>query len=400
MASEPPSPPPYNPLGSGAHGPYHDPHGYGAWGYQPWMEPPPPPQARSTGRWLVAVLLIGMIIGGTAAGVALLVTRGSTFPFTTSSGGGAVSGSVSNVELAVVDVTSKLTGDQGIAAGTGMVVTTSGEVLTNNHVIEGADEITVQIDGSGPQYSANVVGDDPVHDVALLQIQGASNLATVTLGDSSAISVGDPVTAIGNALGQGGTPTVTSGSITGLGETISVDNETGGTETLNNLIEMNAQIQPGDSGGPLINSQGKVVGMDTAAEVSTPRRNAQSTAGYAIPINDAAGIIHQIQQGGGGSSTVQTGNPPVIGVEVASDSSGSAQGVPISGVQSGSPAQQAGMAAGDVITAIDGTNVTNATDLRTAIRQHKVGDEVTVHWLDASGQSHSAQVKLIAGPPA
>ena len=389
MDTDEPAPPPLEPPEwSGA--------SYSPWGYQPWMEPPPPPRTRSAGRWIVSLLLVALIVAGTGAGVALLVSRSSAIPFTTSSGG-TVSGSVDQVDQAVVDVTSRLAGDQGIAAGTGMVIGSSGVVLTNNHVIEGAASVTVQIDGRGPQYTASVVGDDPVNDVAVLQMQGVSNLPTVTAADSSTVHIGDSVTAIGNALGQGGTPAASGGSVTGLGETITVSNDVGGTETLANLIEMNAPIQQGDSGGPLINTDGKVVGMDTAAEVGS-RRQSASSAGYAIPINDALAIVKQIQQGGGG--TVQTGNPPIIGIDVTDTTTGSSTGVPVSGVQSGSPAEQAGIVAGDTITSINGAQVTSAASLRTAIRSHRVGDQITVGWTDSSGQSHSASLRLVAGPPA
>ncbi|MFN2581154.1 MAG: S1C family serine protease [Candidatus Dormibacteria bacterium] len=403
-----PQPPPLGPPEWSAPGPYpdayaydpygYDAYGYGPWAYQPWMQPPPPVRRRSAARWLVAVLMLVFIVAGAGAGVAILASRGGVIPFTSSAGrGGAVSGSVDQVDQAVVDVTSRLSGDQGVAAGTGMVLSSSGQVLTNNHVIEGSSNITVQVNGSGPRYTATVVGDDPVHDVALLQVQGVSNLSMVTLADSSAVAVGDAVTAIGNALGQGGTPSATDGKVTALGETITVSDETGGSETLSNLIEMNAQIQPGDSGGPLIDSAGKVVGMDTAAEVSGSRRHSPSTAGYAIPINDALNIVKQIQNGGGG--TVETGNPPVIGVEVSTSDTNST-GVPISGVQAGSPADKAGIQAGDVITAADGHAVNTSQALRNAIRAHKSGDQISVAWRDASGAAHTATVTLVAGPPA
>ena len=404
MAPEPPSPPPLEPPGWNDQGssPYRwvpdeqeDRYAYGPWGYQPWMEPPPPASRHATARWIVSLLLIGFVIAGTATGVALLISRGSPLSFTTSSGGDAVSGTIAQVDQAVVDVTSRLIGNQGVAAGTGMVINSSGLVLTNNHVIEGGSSVTVQIDGQGPEYNATVVGDDPVNDVALLQMQGVSGLATVTLADSSGVNIGDAVTALGNALGQGGTPNASSGTVTALGQTITVSDEMGGTETLNNLIEMNAPIQRGDSGGPLLNDAGKVIGMDTAAEVGGRRSSSPSTAGYAIPINSAMSIVRQIQQGGGGS--VQTGNPPIIGIDVTD--AGSANGVPVAGVQSGSPASQAGIVAGDTITSIDGRAVSSATGLRNAIRAHKVGDQIKVGWTDASGQSHSSTLTLIAGPP-
>jgi S1-C subfamily serine protease len=277
-----------------------------------------------------------------------------------------------------------------------MIIGPSGKVLTTNHVVRDGAHITAQVDGAGPDIPATVVGVDAVHDVALLQLQGASNLPTVGFADSAALRVGDSVTALGNALGQGGQPVSSSGAVTALGQTITVSDEIGGSETLNNLIEINAQILQGDSGGPLLNAAGKVIGMDTAAEVLGAGRSPSSIAGYAIPINDALNVVKQIEHGGGG--TVQPGNVAVLGVEVVG--TGTAHGIPVSGVQPGSPADEAGIVAGDVITSIDGKSVTSPSDLRTVIQAHKVGDEVRVSWTDTGGGSHTATVTLAAGPPA
>lgn len=399
---QPPQPPtsegPWRPYGwddSGGYDPYGSYGGYSPWGYQPWMEPPPPPPQRSPlRRWAVALALVVVVLVGAAAGVGVSFLHGA--PSADQANGGTVSGTVDQVDHAVVDITSRLSGDVGVAAGTGMVISSAGQVLTNNHVVQNGARITAQINGAGAEYPATVVGVDPIHDVALLQLQGVSNLRTVSFGDSSSVKVGDAVTALGNALGQGGVPVSSSGNVTALGQTITVSNDMGGSETLNNLIEMNAQILQGDSGGPLLDSSGKVVGMVTAAEVSGPRRNPTSQAGYAIASNDFLGIVRQIQRGGGGN--VQVGNPPVIGVEVTGN--GGANGVTVSGVQPGSPADQAGIAAGDVITAINGQAVTSADQLRNDIRAHKVGDQLRIAWSDQEGQAHSASVRLVGGPPA
>lgn len=399
--SQPPQPPtwegswpPYGWDDGGGQDPYGGYGGHSPWGYQPWMEPPPPPpRGSSFRRGMVVLALVVVVLAGAAAGVGVSVLH------TTSSqdaSNGAVAGSIDQVERAVVDITSRLSGDLGVAEGTGMVISSGGQVLTNNHVVEQGARITAQIDGSGPEYQAAVVGVDPVHDVAVLQLQGVSNLPTVTFDDSSRVKVNDAVTSLGNALGQGGTPVASSGTVTALGQTITVSNDMGGSETLNNLVEIDAQILQGDSGGPLLNASGKVIGMVTAAEVSGPRRNPTSHAGYAIPSNDVLSVVRQIQHGGGGD--VQVGNPPVIGVEV--NSSGGASGVPVSAVEQGSPADQAGISAGDVITAIDGHAVTSADQLRNDIRAHRVGDQVRLTWTDPEGQSHSASVRLTGGPPA
>lgn len=278
-----------------------------------------------------------------------------------------------------------------------MVLTSSGLVLTNNHVIEDTTSLSLQVDGTGPTYTAKVLGTDASDDVALLQMNGVSNLQTVSLGDSSTVAVGDAVVAIGNALGRGGTPQATTGSVTALNQTITAGDSVATTETLNGTIEIDAFIQPGDSGGPLVNGNGKVIGIDTAAQSAGRFGQTGSNIGFAIPINTAIAIAHQIEAGHG-SSTVQIGTRGVLGVEVATDQSGS--GAVVDGVQSGSPAAGAGITAGDVIIAINGQSVSGPTALQTALAGKHPGDNVSVGWTDASGGHHSATVQLEPGPPA
>src|SRR5262249_55969418 len=186
--------------------------------------------------------------------------------------------------LVDINVTFGYKGAQG--AGTGIVLTSKGEVITNNHVINGATKISVTDIGNGKTYSANVVGYDASHDIAVLQLQGASGLTTAKIGDSSQAAVGQSVVAIGNAGGTGGTPSNAGGSITDLNQSITASDDLGGTsEQLSGLIQVNADIQPGDSGGSLVNTSGEVIGIDTAASQGY---SLQSTGnqGYAIPIND------------------------------------------------------------------------------------------------------------------
>ena len=409
MPAEQPQPPPpqppqppqpwesWQPYGWDA-GPPHDAYGgYNPWGYPAWNEPlPPQPGERSFRHWFVAVVLLVVVVIGAVAGVGLSMWHGGDSSAVSSSGGGSVAGDAVTVDRALVDVTSRLADGSGIAAGTGMIISSSGQVLTNNHVVRDGAQITAEVDGAGRDIPATVIGVDAVHDVALLQMQGVSNLPTVTFADSSSLHVGDAVTTLGNALGQGGQPVSSSGSVTALGQTITVSDEIGGSETLSNLIEIDAQILQGDSGGPLLNGSGQVVGMDTAAEVLGAGRAPSSIAGYAIPSDDALRVVKEIQHGGGG--TVQPGSVAVLGVEVVG--TGTSRGVPVSGVQPQSPADQVGIAAGDVITAIDGRIVTSPDALRRTIQAHKVGDQVGVRWDDSAGQSHAATVTLAAGPPA
>lgn len=308
----------------------------------------------------------------------------------------------------LVDVVSTLGYQQAEAAGTGIVLTSSGEVLTNNHVIEGATSIRVTDIGNGRTYQAKVVGYDQTKDVAVLQLQGASGLKTVSLGDSSTAAVGQNVVAIGNAGGKGGTPSVVTGQITGLGQSITASDQGSGTsEQLTGLIEDNADIQAGDSGGPLLNSAGQVIGIDTAASAGTGFQfqspQGQATQAFAIPINDALSIARQIEAGDA-SSTVHIGTTAFLGIEVMSAGDAASQGIQagsgaaVAGVLNGSAAQNAGITSGDVITSVDGQAVSSPSALQAAMEQHHPGDRVTIGWTDQAGQTHSATVTLANGP--
>jgi S1-C subfamily serine protease len=211
-------------------------------------------------------------------------------------------------QAGVVDVTAQL-GYNGEAAGTGIVLDRSGEILTNNHVIEGSTDIQVTVPGAGT-YPAQVVGTDVQRDVALLDINGApTGLSPAAIGDSSKVAVGDQVEAIGNAGGRGGAPSVVGGQVTGLHVSVVTTDETGsGSEYLHDLIRTDAPVMPGDSGGPLVDGSGKVVGMDTAATVRRPGSRRVPEA-YAIPINRALHIIKTFPAAGG--PTMPTAPAPV-----------------------------------------------------------------------------------------
>ena len=234
------------------------------------------------------------------------------------------------VDPALVDVVST-EGDQGaVAAGTGIVLTSNGTVLTNNHVIRGATSIKVTDVGNGRTYTAKVVGYDASRDVAVIQLQNASGLTTASLGDSSSVRSGDSVTALGNAGGKGGTPSVATGTVAALNQSITASDEGSGvnSEQLTGLIETNANIQPGDSGGALVNSYGQVIGMNTAASSGAQFQSQSGQAAvqaYAIPIDHAESIATQIEAGQG-SSTVHIGATAFLGIESDGSSSGSSSG--------------------------------------------------------------------------
>jgi S1-C subfamily serine protease len=341
------------------------------------------------------VLVLGAAALSVAAAAALAFGRGH------SSTGSirATAKTSSSRNAGIVVVQTGLGYEDGEAAGTGMVLTSSGEVLTNNHVIAGATTIRVVVPGTGRTYAASVVGYDVSDDVAVLQLQRASGLATVRIGDSSTLSVGQAVLAVGNA---GGTGSLTSamGTVTGLGRTITASTENGRAEQLTGLLETNAAVQPGDSGGPLLDSSGRVVGMDTAASRNGGGEGFSSYASstsdaYAIPIDRALSIARQIEAGDS-SATVHVGGTAFLGVSVASEPG---SGAAVEGVVSGSAAEHAGLASDDTITAIDGQTINSAEAVASALEQKRPGDTVSLRWADGYGTHHTANVTLASGPP-
>ena len=303
----------------------------------------------------------------------------------------------------MVVVNTKLSYQGGAAAGTGIVLTSSGEVLTNNHVIQGETSVQVVVPGTNHKYSGKVVGYDVSADVAVIQLSGASNLKTASLGDSSKVTAGQTVKALGNAGGTGALSSAT-GTVTGLGKSITVSDDQGGTEQLAGLIETNAALQPGDSGGPLLMSSGKVIGMDTAASTSFGFRAAAASDSYAIPINTAAAIAKQIESGKA-SAVVHIGSTAFMGVQIASTLGNGGFGAPtsagalIAGTVAGGPAASAGLTAGDVITAINGQSVSSPSTITSLILTKKPGAKITVTYTDQLGTSHVTTVTLGSGPP-
>jgi S1-C subfamily serine protease len=400
-------------------------HPYGP--YLPYGQYPEPPR-RHRGRTLLGLTATAVVAAGVGAGAALGLSHEST------SGSSATSTSknelssaqiATRVDPAIVDVTSTLGYEQATAKGTGIVLTSNGEILTNNHVINGATSISVTGVGNGKTYKATVVGYDESQDIAVLQLSGASGLTTASTGDSATVNVGDGVVALGNAGGVGGTPSVAPGSVTALNQAITATDEgSGSSEQLTGLIETDAGIQAGDSGGPLVNSHAQIIGIDTAASTSyqfggdgnggyggqggygnsgssgsSGTGSGSTTQGYAIPINTALSIARQIEAGQS-SSTVHIGATAFIGLQIASQQSSYYQGVVIAGAQAGTPAAKAGLVQGDVVTAINGKSVTTGTQIQQVLIALHPGDKLSTTWADTSGQSHTADITLTAGPAA
>jgi S1-C subfamily serine protease len=377
-----------------------DPYPY--WYPYPYpYQQPEPPRRRHRGALVAAGLglaaaavAVGLGISAATSGTSVVSAQGSASPANPPSAANTSTGTATAAQqVGVVDIDTVL-GYQGAeAAGTGMILTSSGEILTNNHVIDGATSIKVTVVTSGATYTAKVVGTDPSDDVAVLQLQGASGLQTAKIGNSSDVNVGDAVTAVGNAGGVGGTPSAANGSVVALNQSLTASNENGSNaETLTGMIEINAPVVSGDSGGPLYDSNDKVVGMDTAASSAFGYGGGQ-TAAYAIPINKALGIADKIESGQA-SSTIHIGNPAFLGVSLQD----SASGAVVASVAAGTPATSAGLQVGDVITSVDGKSVSSAQSLATTIAGHHPGDRITLGWTDAFGQSHTATITLATGP--
>ncbi|WP_260852544.1 S1C family serine protease [Curtobacterium pusillum] len=318
---------------------------------------------------------------------------GSSDGSTGSSTESAATAATSAQKKGVVTINTVLNYDESSqAAGTGMILSSDGTVLTNNHVIQGATSITVTDETTGKEYKADVVGTDATNDVAVLKLEGASGLSTVTLDDDGEPSTGDTVTDVGNAEGTGNL-VAAEGSVTATDQDIQVQSESGtGTESLTGLIEIAANIVSGDSGGPVLDSEGEVVGMATAASSGSA-----NVTGYAIPITTAKSIADKILAGES-SSTITIGLPAFLGVEVSGTAT--TGGVAVAGTVEGSGAASAGLAAGDTITSIDGTAVTSSDALTSAIQSHSVGDKVTVGYTDSTGAAKTVTVTLTAGPAA
>ena len=359
---------------------------------------------------------------GTGSGSGSSPGNGSGFPFGNGSGSSGTAPSsagtgpadassiAAHVDPGLVDVNTTIDYGAAEGAGTGMVLTSGGEVLTNNHVVEGATTISVTDVGNGRTYDATVVGYSVARDVAVLKLTGASGLQTVTT-TAAKVSVGEEVVGIGNAGGAGGTPSYAGGTVTATSQSITANDElTGTAEKLSGMIGTNADIQSGDSGGPLVNSSGQVIGMDTAGSETFQFGSQSGGSGFAIPIGVATSIARQITAGQS-STTVHAGPTAFLGVEIGQPASGLGQGsgyggsgttsgVQISGVVSGSAAAGSGLAAGDVITSVDGHGVTSQSALQSVmVNDVKPGQTVTVRYTDTAGQQHTVSVVLTSGPP-
>ena len=381
------------------------------------IETQPRPRARK--RWVAGIAAATMVlalggIGGYAVGERVHSSRATaspqqdsvlgndwrrqqdgadTLPF----GGGSLpgDGTQPNTDTGTTATASQTTGlvrivstlgyQDGEADGTGMILTSDGEVVTNHHVVAGATTVRATVMSTGRTYTATVVGSDTKDDVAVLQLADASGLTTVTT-DSTLPSVGDAVTAVGDANGTEDHLSAAAGDVLALDQEITTQSE-GNAEgqTLTGLIEISNDVISGDSGGATYDAQGEVLGMTTAAS------SGGDVTGYAIPIAKVLRIADDLGHGVT-SSRYAYGRPAFLGVALGDASS------TVADVYPDTPAAEAGLSAGDTITSVGGTSVSTSTALRDAIKTHDSGDTVRVSWTDSAGDEHSASLTLVAGP--
>jgi len=328
--------------------------------------------------WLLSLMaVVGLVLGTTSA---------QASPLRPPAPQDALS-AVGQVGPQIVDVDTNMDYQSAVGSGTGIVIDGNGVVLTNNHVIAGATDIRVRSIANNQTYPAQVIGFDRQHDVAVLQLAGGG-LPTANIGNSDTVRVGEPIVSLGNAGGAGGTPSAVEGRVVAVNQTVSAsDALTGSTETLNGLIQVDAGIRPGDSGGPTVNSANQIIGMNTAASDNYKLGRGQ---GFAIPINEAMAIAGQIR--GGGGPSVHIGPTAFIGVGV-NDAHGGA-GAIVRQVIPGSPAAGAGINVGDVLTGINGQPVNSATTLTNILDQHHPGENIQV-----GVNGRNVPVTLAPGPP-
>jgi S1-C subfamily serine protease len=319
----------------------------------------------------------------------------SFYPHGLPSGGSNGSGSDTGTtassaqQVGVVDITTTLGYQGAAAAGTGMVLDSNGDILTNNHVVDGATSIKVTIVSTGQSYRATVVGTDPSEDIAVIKLADASGLTAANFGDSDSVKIGDTVTGVGNAGGVGGTPSAATGKVLALHQSITASDDGANAERLSDVIVSDAAIQAGDSGGPLFDSSNKVVGIDTAANTSG------TAQGFSIPIDVARDIAGQILAGNE-TTSIHIGYPAFLGISVGATQDRS--GALVSGVIDGTPAASSGIAAGDRITRIGSTRTPTAAALSAAMSGLEPGTSTRVTYVDQAGRSTTVTVTLTRGP--
>lgn len=363
-----------------------------------WFHTPPvvPASRRTFPRLLVALAVVAMsvgggIIGGIIAGGAdggvssggPLVTAAPVDPDKVGDTNIARAAAVIAPSVVTIDA---VTGEGG-ATGTGIIVSSDGEIVTNHHVIEGATSVRVLLNGATEAVEAEVLASDPSNDLALVRLESAvSGLVAATLADATSIAVGDPVVAVGYALNLDGGPSVTSGIVSALNRTLEIE-----AGALDRLIQTDAAISSGNSGGPLINLRGEVIGVNTAVARSG-FETAANNIGFAIGVDEVKRVVEQLRTEAGGEARRQG----YLGIALADRNDGGT-GAVVAEVESGSPADKAGLEVRDVILQIDDQTITGQNALIAIIRDSSPGEEIEI-LIERGGERLTLKATLVARP--
>lgn len=367
--------------------------------------PPEPPKKRRAG--LAAVIATSLIVGGGAGlgGAAVWDSTHTDAPSASAdpssnaspiaqSDADAPEGSVEDVAARVLPSVVKIdvAGAEGSGSGSGIILTSDGTILTNNHVVEVAGEsgrITVDF-ADGTTAEATILGTDPLTDTAVIKADGVSDLTAATIGKSANLNVGQEVVAVGSPFGLDAT--VTSGIVSALNRPVNVGTDESGNSTTYPAIQTDAAINPGNSGGPLVDMNGAVIGINSSIRTAASQSGYEQSAsgsiglGFAIPIDEVMPIVDQMSAG-------ETPTHARLGLQVGGQQDGEIEGAPVTKVTPGSTAEQGGLEVGDSITMVDDQRISDADSLVATIRSYRPGDSVKVTWV-RNGETQSAEFVL------
>ncbi len=372
---------------------------------QPQPQPQQPPRRRRTGL-AAAVVATSLLVGGGAGlgGAAAWDATHDGTPSTPSASAAPststvanqaqtppADGSVESVAQKVLPSVVKIdvSGNGEAGSGSGIILTSDGTILTNNHVVEVAGEGgTIKVDFTdGTSADAEILGTDPLTDTAVIQAKDVTGLTPATIGKSANLGVGEGVVAVGSPFGLDAT--VTSGIVSALNRPVNVGSDAAGNSTTYPAIQTDAAINPGNSGGPLTDMTGAVVGINSSIRTASSQTSEQSGSiglGFAIPIDEVMPIVDQMAKG-------ETPTHARLGLQVGNPATGDDAGAVVKEVSSGSTASNGGLASGDVITKVDDQRITDADSLVATIRSYRPGDNVTVTWT-SGGQEKSGTFTL------
>lgn len=363
--------------------------------------PPQPPAGRPRSQRVAALALVlatsvgGGLVGGFIANSTTSSTSSNNGPLVTAPkidqskvGNTSIAKAAAVIAPSVVTISN--TTAQGGDTGTGIIVSSDGEIITNNHVVEGSTDLKVRLAGATDAVKATVLSTDPGNDLALIKLVNAKGLTAATFADPASIAVGDTVVAVGYALALDGGPSVTSGIVSALNRTL-----TDSDGALDGLIQTDAAISSGNSGGPLINLNGQVIGVNTAV-YNSDGQTAANNIGFAIGVAEVERVVKILRSDASSGGTTSARTQGYLGIALGDRTDGGS-GAVITEVQADSPAERAGLKVKDIVTAINGTTVTGQGSLIAVIRDSAPGDKVTL-TIDRDGTKKTLTATLVARP--